>query len=197
MRPQDSVAPGELSWCRDIDWGSAPDWVGAAGASLAFLLALWIYWTNSQDKRKEQARLVSLVPNADPFVLSKTGTSIVHLRSELPTSLSHLGATHYDVGEATRFWELNLKNLSNETISGVEGEILDCQGRELVRFDEFSLLKPQADETFTVVSTAQLPDLKSYTVRCRFTDAAGRRWRRDHLKPIKQLRRWNRGYHPR
>lgn len=169
----DTAAAG---WCRDIDWGSAPAWVGAVGSLLAFLLAVRIYWLNSIDKRMEQARLLSIVIQAAPQRLTATGTTIEELRSALPTAVTALGGTHYDVVGDVELWTLRLWNRSDETVADVDGAVIDAAGSEIVRFQRFEAVGPDADMVFVALADFNPAHRDGWGIRFRFSDAAGRRW---------------------
>jgi hypothetical protein len=175
-------------WCRNIDWGNAPAWVGGVGSLLAFSLALRIYWVNSRDRRMEQARLVSALITSPPQKLTETATTILSLGSDLPAGVAHDGGSHYDVRGSVHLWELRLLNLSKETVSNVHCEIVDSHGSVIVPLRFQDVVAPETDSTFTLVSDAESKNEMGYGVRASFTDASGRHWTRMHGEAVQRLR---------
>lgn len=73
-----------------VDFGTVPAWVSALGSLLAFALALWIYFKALQEKRAEQARLVSAFIEERQSV-DLGGTTIVKLRNvQVPWTLINI-----------------------------------------------------------------------------------------------------------
>lgn len=178
-----------VACCRDVDWGTAPAWVGAVGSLLAFMLALRIYWLNSVDKRIEQARLLSIVVQAPPQRLTATGTTIEGLRSALPAAVTARGGVHYDVVGDVEVWSLRLWNRSDETVADVDGAVLDAAGSEIVRFQRFDAVGPDADVVFRAVSAFDPAHREGWGVRFQFADAAGRRWVKKPGQRIHQFKK--------
>ena len=132
-----------------FDWGTVPAWVGALGSTAAFLLALRIYWVNSLDRRKEQARLVTLLSEGIAKHPKATAVTLVDLRSPTTAELiQHRSGNKYDVIGETHLWSLQIRNLSKEAIGFVEGEIVDANDREIVRFSPFGWSGPKRTRGF-------------------------------------------------
>ena len=179
----------QIAWCRYIDWGNVPAWLSAVGSILAFSLALRIYQINSQDRRMEQARLVSAIMVSRPTRLTDTGFSIERLSSTLPPSVTHIGGTHYDVVGSALRWDLRILNKSDEMIGSLQLTIYDSNGRRIIEMDHQEIVEPNGITTHTLVSRHEEAYESGYELGITFTDAAGHHWTRRMARPIKRVKR--------
>lgn len=178
----------QIAWCRNIDWGNVPAWLGAVGSILAFSLASRIYQVNSRDRRMAQARLVSAIMVSQPSRLTDTGFSIEHLRSTLPPSVTHVGGTHYEVVGSALRWDLRLLNKSDEMIGSLQLTIYDSSGRRIIEMNHQEIVEPDSISTHTLVSRHEEAYESGYELGITFTDAVGHHWTRRMARPIKRVR---------
>lgn len=183
------VQSTQIAWCRSIDWGNVPAWLGAVGSILAFSLASRIYQINSRDRRMAQARLVSAILVSPPIRLTDTGFSIDHLRSTLPPSVTHAGGTHYGVVGSALRWDIRILNKSDEMIGSLRLAIYDSSGRRIIEMNNQEIVEPDSISTHTLVSRHEEAYESGYELGITFTDAVGHHWTRRMARPIKRVRR--------
>lgn len=187
-----------MDWCRDIDYGSLPQWVGILGGLGAFCWTLYLYGRSLKDKELEQARLVSVFP-LEPEVVGvgdPVDFSPDHANSGSDAEFEYFDdggpMLRYRTKEPLQIRRIEVHNRSEEVVSGVTAQIGARDGSMIMSSSATpTYLRPGEKTTFVYFRPRNIQDWFSQDgkvrIRVWFTDNSGRRWRKTLGGPIERV----------
>lgn len=176
------------------------EWIGTLGTLAALGWAVFLYWRSLQDKKMDQARLVSVVP-LEPEVI---GVGDVF---EIPFGHGNVGGTtshefvevrhgevEVSVSRATKqltVRRLEIINQSSEVLSDVVAEMADGAGNALGSVAHAVYLRAGEHHKFTFFMEREVghwfSDDKALRIVAAFTDNLGTRWSKTVGGPLKRV----------
>lgn len=182
----------------EISAGSWPDWIGAIGTSLAFLVAAGSYMQSVRLRRESQARLVyskivqtqyfgtgaefGLLPNKASIGNEAAGVQFVQP--------SQFNEAHYRALMPVIQMTVVIHNGSKELIGPVKVQIVNLGRKQLYEDTSiiFSPIEPDSEKRVSfVIPNEDYPGEPSLGSTVLFRDASGRWWRRHHVEPIEAV----------
>ncbi|WP_280455656.1 hypothetical protein [Nocardia brasiliensis] len=155
-----------------LDWGTVPAWVSAAGTLITAGSAAMAYTTYRnalEDRRSDQERQARLITPG----LSAMGGVLIEINNRSPEPITEVAIERIVVGSyRTAQWRPNRR-----VMGGGSGywDVVE-KGAEAKLAVEF------VDQNEKLINfMAFLPHVDTISVTVRFTDRAGRRWRRTDL----------------
>lgn len=189
-----------MSWCREVDWGSAPDWVAAIAAliaavltGIALIVAARSYRDSTRDAHEAQARLV--YSTVDAVTTYQTGELIDG--GERTVLVDFVASSDTTTGSAvvTALMPaisitVSVKNNSSEVIAHATIRLISR-----VLDDEndlgcsFAAITPGTEEITTLIlENHWYPGLPTVGSEILFRDSGGSWWTRQGADPVIELK---------
>lgn len=193
-----------IEWCRDVDWGTAPQWVTAAIALLALLVSaigigttVRAYRASVKNTREAQARLVYGQLVRASFY--KKGRNAIEVQREVGTASLQYGIRLFDddmnlitqTEEARAYFTLGVVNNSKEIIGEVLIGVVDgASGKPEGPARTFvDAVDPEARYEYTIgVIDTRWFGSYSLIPWVEFVDSGGTKWRRVGTRPISRVK---------
>ena len=186
-----------VEWCRDVDWGTAPQWATVVVAVLVGAFSIWgiitargSYKKSVKDTHEAQARLVYARLVKVDFI--KKGASIYDTPGGTIVGMRILD-DHGDVIMETEqdraYFTLGVVNMSKELIGRVWIDIVDSgtkQPNDLVQ-TFVDVVDPEGTYEYTMGVPDTWSGSYSLTPRVRFRDSGGANWVRIGSDPVDEV----------
>jgi hypothetical protein len=191
-------------WCRDVDWGTAPQWATVVIAFLALCVstvgigtAVSSYRASVRNTREAQARLVYGRLGSVKFY--SKGQDAIKVLQETGTSTLQPGIRLFDKNmdrikyteEARAYFTLRIVNKSKEIIGDVEMGVVESSNKKPERWVRTftDAVDPEDSHEYMVgVIDERWFGSYSLTPWVEFIDSGGTKWRRIGTEPVKQVK---------
>lgn len=204
--PPPPPAPAPVPDDGTVTWlgGTIPQWLTVAAAVIAFVWTVFIYARSVADKRKEQPRLVYVLPDgkpkefaanarvASPIVNTTNGMMRIAWNSDSILTRSETAADgtvkRLTTGEATRL-VFQVFNASPEVVSSVYVSYeMPHDSRDLgyTRVHAIEYLAPGAEKHVGILVKRE--DVEGAFPAVEFVDGSGLRWSHRAGAPVRRIR---------
>lgn len=198
-----SIAAESGTWL-GIETGTWPAWLSAVVTSMAFGFAAITYWQNSRDRRSAQARLVYATECTSKTGVRQTfepGDVVPGLSDDAVAGWHQQGALDIEATLFTGKWiaaarvvrvVVELHNDSDEPVLRWLPRLYDYGFHVEYNVPEgpIGLVDPHSVTRVVLAAINPHPEGEpGLLINVTFEDSAGRLWRRDHGKPVKEVSR--------
>jgi hypothetical protein len=186
-------------WCRDVDWGTAPQWGTIVVAAIVGAFSIWgivtardSYKRSVKDTHEAQARLVyaellnvRFIPKGTSIAELPGGTLVGDGMRVLDDKLQPIMFSEQD----RAYFTLGVVNKSKELIGEVEIGVVDGVTKERHRWVRtfFTVVNPEDDDAYTVGAPDEWHGTYSLSPWVKFRDSGGATWTRVGSEPVKEV----------